>query len=110
MSRDYPPAVRVHGIACPDIPPATLLSRLPAATIARDYPNAEPHLLCLTGSAQVGRIEVVQYPPHDYQPSSVVYPDATRALCAYCKGTHGAADALILPPGVARGVPSTRHR
>lgn len=108
--RHYPPAVRVHGPSCPDIPAHVILSRLPAAQVAAQYPNGEPHLLCLSGGDRIARIEVVEYPPHGYEPSSVVYPDAVRPLCAYCKGTHGPAGGLILPPGVARDVPSTRHR
>lgn len=108
--RHYPPAVRVHGITCPDIPVHIMLSRLPAAQIAADYPNAEPHLLCLSGGDRVARIELVEYPEHPYAASSQRPPDAIRHLCAYCKGTHGPADLLALPPGVARDVPSTRHR
>ncbi len=38
------------------------------------------------------------YPPHPYEPSTVMYLDATRALCVVCMGTHGTLDALILPP------------
>lgn len=99
-TREYPPAVRIHGLNCPDIPPHILLSRLNAVEIAARHPNAEPHLRCLSGGDRVGRIEVVQYPPHRYEASSQHPADATRALCLYCKGTHGLLDDLILPPGV----------
>lgn len=86
------------------------LTRLPMAKIAEDSPNGEPHLACLSGGDKVGVIEVVEYPPHDYEASSVVYEDATRPLCAYCEGTHGPLDTLILPPGVARNLGSTNFR
>lgn len=107
--RHYPPAVRVHGLTCPDIPAHIMLSRLPAAEIVQRYPNAEPHMLCLSGGDRVGRIELVEYPDHPYKPSSQHPADAIKALCSYCKGTHGPADHLYLPPGVAREVPSTQH-
>jgi hypothetical protein len=106
--RHYPPAVRVHGLTCPDIPAHIILSRLPVAEIVQRYPNAEPHMLCLSGGDRVGRIEVVEYPPHAYEQSSQFPKDAVRALCAYCKSTHGALDNLILPPGVALGVPGQK--
>ena len=108
VMRDYPPAVRVHGLECPDIPAHLLLSRLPMAEIAKDYPNGEPHLRCLSGGDRVGRIEVIEYPPHDYEVSSQHPPDAPRPLCAYCKGTHGILDVLTLPTSVARGTPGER--
>ena len=107
--RDYPPAVRVHGPSCPDIKDM-LLSRLPTLELAKQYPNAARHQRCLPLSAPVGVIEVVEYPEHRYEESSVRYPDATKALCSYCGGTHGVLDQLILPPGVARNLPSTRFR
>jgi len=105
---DYPPAVRVHGVSCPEIrdrlPGLTRLSR---AQILRDYPNGQPDLACLSPGDTVAVIEVVEYPPHRYEASTVVYPNATRALCGVCGGTHGTVDALILPPGVARNLGST---
>lgn len=109
--REYPPAVRVHGLTCPEIKTVLLmLTRLPMAEIAKEYPNGEPHLACLSGGDEVGVIEVVEYPDHVYETSSVVYPDATKPLCAYCKGTHGPLDALVWPPGVARNLGSTNFR
>jgi hypothetical protein len=107
--RDYPPAVRVHGIDCLEIK-GLLLSRLPAAEIVRQYPNGEPHHACLSPRDKVGVIEAVEYPGHAYEESSVFPPDATKPLCAYCKGTHGVLDRLILPPGVARDLGSTNFR
>lgn len=107
--RDYPPAVRVHGINCPEVR-HLLLTRIPMTQIVRDYPHGEPHQLCLSGGHREGVIEHVEYPPHPYEQSSQQPDDGRRPLCAYCKGTHAALDALILPPGVARNLPSTRHR
>jgi hypothetical protein len=107
--REYPPAVKVHGIGCAEVT-GLLLSRLPMHQIARDHPNGSPHLACLSGGDTVGVIEVVEYPPHAYEESSQRPADASRPLCAYCGGTHGVLDALVLPPGVATGLPSTTHR
>jgi hypothetical protein len=107
--RDYPPAVRVHGIDCPEIK-GLLLPRLAMTEIVQQYPNGTPHLVCLSGGDRVGVIEAVKYPDHAYKESSVSPPDATRPLCDYCKGTHGVLDQLILPPGVARNLGSTNFR
>jgi len=104
--REYPPAVRVHGINCQEIE-GLLLSRLPVPEIVCQYPNGERHQACLSPSASTGVIEAVEYRAHRYEKSSVCPPDATRPLCAYCKGTHGVLDLLILPPGVARGLGSS---
>jgi len=103
-SREYPPAVLVHSEPCPDV--ATLRAHgaalIPMVTpaIARAYPNARMHS-CYHFTLQArGVVETVQYPPHAYEESTVVYDDATRPLCAVCMGTHGALDRLVLPPGV----------
>jgi hypothetical protein len=106
---EYPPAVRVHGIDCIDVKNKAF-TRLPLAQIAATYPNGSPHLSCLSFGHREGVIEVVDYPDHPYEESSQHPADATRPLCAYCSGTHGVADQLLLPPGVARNLPSTRHR
>ena len=107
--KEYPPAVRVHGVGCSEIK-GMLLSRLPMSQIAIDYPNGSPHLACLSGGHRVGVIEVVEYPPHVYEGSSQCPADATKPLCAYCGGTHGVVDLLVLPPGVARDLPGRNHR
>jgi len=107
--REYPPAVRVHGINCQDIK-GLLLSRLAMTKVVHQYPNGTPHLTCLSGGDRFGVIEAVKYPDHAYEESSVFPQDATKPLCAYCKGTHGVIDRLILPPGVARGLGSTNFR
>jgi len=68
--------------------------------IARAYPNGRMHH-CYHFTLQArGLVETLRYPPHPYEESTVVYDDATRPLCAVCRGTHGALDRLILPPGV----------
>jgi hypothetical protein len=104
---DYPPAVRVHGVTCAEIKDRVPgLTRLSRAQILRDYPNGQPDLACLSPGDTVAVIEVVEYPPHRYEASTVVYPNATKALCRVCGGTHGTVDALILPPGVARNLGS----
>ncbi len=106
MPREYPPAVLVHAENCEDV---INLRRhgealIPMATpdIARAYPNGRMHS-CFHFHLQArGVVQTMTYPPHAHEPSTVVYPDAARPLCAVCMGTHGAVDALILPPG-ARG-------
>jgi hypothetical protein len=103
-SREYPPAVLVHSESCPDV--ASLrahgVALIPMVTpaIARAYPNGRMHS-CYHFTLQArGVVETVQYPPHAYEESTVVYDDAPRPLCAVCMGTHGSLDRLILPPGV----------
>lgn len=111
VKREYPPAVRVHGTGCPEIKSVLqTLTRLPLAMIAKDYPNGEPHHACLRRTDPEGVIEVVEYPPHPYEKSSIFPPDANKPLCSYCKGTHGLLDTLTLPPGVARNLGSTAFR
>ncbi|MDT4992895.1 MAG: hypothetical protein QOH97_2787 [Actinoplanes sp.] len=103
MPREYPPAVLVHSEVCEDV--STLRRHgdvlIPTATpdLARAYPNGRMHS-CYHFSVQArGVVQTMTYPPHAYEPSTVRYPDATRALCVVCMGTHGTLDALILPPG-----------
>lgn len=101
---EYPPAVLVHAESCPDV--ATLRRRgvtlIPMITpaIARTYPNGRMHNCFHFTLQNRGVVETVQYPPHPYEESTVVYDDATMPLCAVCMGTHGVLDRLILPPGV----------
>ncbi len=102
--REYPPAVLVHSESCPDA--ATLrghgvtLTPMITPAIARAYPNGRMHN-CYHFTLQVrGVVETVNYPPHQYEESTVVYEDATMPLCAVCMGTHGVLDRLVLPPGV----------
>ena len=106
MPREYPPAVLVHAETCEDV--ITLRRHgetlIPMATpdIARTCPNGRMHL-CYHFTLQArGVVQTMTYPPHAYAPSTVIYPDAVRPLCEVCMGTHGALDALILPPE-ARG-------
>ena len=101
--REYPPAVLVHSESCPDV--AALRTRgvalIPMTTpaIARAYPNGRMHN-CYHFTLQArGVVEMVRYPPHQYEQSTVVYDDATMPLCAVCMGTHGVLDRLSLPPG-----------
>jgi hypothetical protein len=102
--REYLPAVLVHSESCPDV--ATLrghgvtLTPMITPAIARTYPNGRMHN-CYHFTLQVrGVVETVNYPPHQYEESTVVYEDATMPLCAVCMGTHGVLDRLVLPPGV----------
>lgn len=106
---DYPPAVRVHGTNCAHMK-GQLVIRLTRAEILRDYPNGEPHLSCISPAASEGVIEAVDYPPHPYERSSTFPEDATKALCGYCKGTHGTVAQITLEPGMARNVDSTKFR
>lgn len=102
--REFPPAVLVHSESCPDV--AALRARrvvlIPMATpaLARAYPNGRMHNCYHFTLQSRGVVETVQYPPHEYERSTVVYDNAARPLCAVCMGTHGAVDRLILPPGV----------
>ncbi|MFC3992295.1 hypothetical protein [Actinoplanes siamensis] len=68
--------------------------------IARTYPHGRMHNCFHFMLQNRGVVEVVQYPPHPYEESTVVYDDAAMPLCAVCMGTHGVLDHLILPPGV----------
>jgi hypothetical protein len=103
MPREYPPAVLVHAENCPDV--VNLRRRgevlIPMATsdLARAYPNGRMHN-CYHFTLQArGVVQTMTYPPHEYEPSTVLYPDAARTLCTVCMGTHGSLDPLILPPG-----------
>ncbi len=103
MSREFPPAVLVHAQDCQDV--TSLLRHgevlIPMATsdIARAYPNGRMHN-CYHFTLQArGVVQTMTYTPHAYEPSTVTYPEAVRALCRVCMGTHGTLDALILPPG-----------
>jgi hypothetical protein len=106
MPREYPPAVLVHTENCEDV--INLRRRgeivIPMATpdIARTYPNGRMHRCYHFSLWARGVVQTMTYPPHTYEPSTVIYPDAARPLCAVCMGTHGALDTLVLPPG-ARG-------
>ncbi|HEX8346531.1 MAG TPA: hypothetical protein VF657_17575 [Actinoplanes sp.] len=103
-SREFPPAVLVHSESCPEM--ENLRARgvvvIPMVTpaLARAYPNGRMHHCYHFTLHARGVVETVQYPPHEYEASTVVYDAAARPLCAVCMGTHGALDRLILPPGV----------
>lgn len=103
MPREYPPAVLVHSDSCDDViglrRHGESLIPLPTPDIARTYPNGRMHS-CYHFSLQArGVVQTMTYPPHAYEPSTVIYADASRALCEVCMGTHGTLDALVLPPG-----------
>ncbi len=103
MPREYPPAVLVHAETCEDVLNLQRYGEIliPMATpeIARAYPNGRMHR-CYHFTLQARAVvQTMTYPPHAYEPSTVVYPDAARALCVVCMGTHGGLDTLILPPG-----------
>jgi hypothetical protein len=106
MPREYPPAVLVHSENCEDVINLRLHgeSLIPMATadIARAYPNGRMHNCYHFSLHARGVVQTMTYPPHAYEPSTVMYPDTARALCEVCMGTHGVLDALILPPEAAR--------
>ncbi|WP_089296111.1 hypothetical protein [Actinoplanes regularis] len=94
----------VHSESCADVANlrASGAALIPMVTpaIARAYRNARMHS-CYHFTLQArGVVEAMQYPPHAFEESTVVYEDATMPLCRVCMGTHGALDRLILPPGV----------
>ena len=91
MAREYDPAVLVHRASCPDAPTQTL--QLPLRVVGRDYPNGRLHNCVDQGTQAIHFvIEQLQYPPHDYEPSSLTEcppgEPPVRALCAACRGTH----------------------
>ena len=91
--RDLEPSKLVHSLECPVVQG----KRIPLLTtpeIARQYPNAKMHL-CYHFT--LGLVETVRYEPHNYRPSTVKYPDATKACCRECGGTHGLLDTALLP-------------
>jgi hypothetical protein len=101
MPREYPPAVLVHSQNCGDVinlrRHGEILIPMATPDIDRAHPNGRMHN-CYHFSLQTrGIVQPMTYPPHACEPSTVIYPDATRALCAVCMSTHGALDALILP-------------
>lgn len=101
MSRHYPPAPLVHRPNCvkvADMP----LRPMPTPDIVRRHPNARRHDCYQFHQNSMAVVEPVTYPVHSYRPSDVMYPDADKALCVVCGGTHGMLDALILPPGFHR--------
>ena len=104
MGREYPPAVLVHQENCSDVMSARkageVFITMATRDIAKAYPNGRMHSCYHFGLFASGVVQPMSYPPHEYKPSTVTYPDAMRALCEVCMGTHGALDALILPPGV----------
>jgi hypothetical protein len=102
--RDYPPSVIVHRPDCPDAQ-GRPWPRLATAEVARRYPNGKQHHCYHFHQNSIGVVEQVEYAPHEYEKSTVTYPDATRALCGFCGGTHGVLDALDLPPGVRTVAP-----
>jgi hypothetical protein len=90
-AKDYPPAVVVHVPGCPDITAGEI--PIPLRKIAAEYPNGRPGRCLDQGSvAQYGVVEVVEYPRHDYEPSTIKQCEPgvaqTRALCEVCRGTH----------------------
>jgi hypothetical protein len=103
MPREYPPAVLVHAESCEDVfslrRHGEVLIPMTTPDLACAYPNGRMHC-CYHFSVQArGVVQTMTYPPHAYEPSTVRYPDAARALCVVCMGTHGTLDTLILPPG-----------
>ena len=104
MSREYPPAVLVHQENCSDVITARERGEVFIPMVTRDiavaYPNGRMHSCYHFRLFATGVVQPMTYPPHEYKPSSVTYPDAVKALCEVCMGTHGTLDALSLPPGV----------
>lgn len=106
-TREYPPAVIVHRPDCLDVRGRSL-TQLTTAELARLHPNGRRHDCFQFHQNSIGVAEEVHYPPHGYEPSEQTYPDAVRACCRRCGSTHGAIDALVLPPG-ARVVDPTQR-
>ncbi len=103
MPREYPLAVLVHAESCEDVinlrRHGESLISMATPDIARKYPNGRMHNCYHFSLQSRGVVQIMTYPPHTYEPSTVIYPDATRALCVVCMGTHGVLDTLILPLG-----------
>jgi hypothetical protein len=56
------------------------------------HPTGQPHVCFDLDTVVYNRLVVAEpgdYGPHRYQPSTIRPPDAERALCAICRGTHG---------------------
>ena len=104
--REYPPAVIVHRPDCQDLQ-GRQLPRLTTPEIARQHPNGKPHRCYHFHQNSVGVVEQVEYPPHSYEESSVMYADATKPLCGFCGSTHGVLDVLILPVNARGASPNT---
>lgn len=94
MPREYPPAVLVHTDTCEDV--INLRRRgevlIPMATpdIARAYPNGRMHS-CYHFTLQArGVVQTMTYPPHAYEPSSVIYrmPPESCASSAWARTAH----------------------
>jgi hypothetical protein len=103
MPREYPPAVLVHAESCEDM---FNLRRQGGGKDPDGYPGPGPRLSqrpeahCNPSACRreessrrwsTRRLR--------FEPSTVLYPDAARALAAVRMGTHGTLDILILPPG-----------
>lgn len=88
--RHYPPAHVIHEANCPDAPAGAFAFR--ASVLKQAYPNSRPHT-CFDRETVTGNREVVAESPdweaHVYRPSTIHPPDAVRALCEVCRGTHG---------------------
>ena len=85
--RNYPPARLVHEASCVNAPPG--LMPVPASAFRNTLDVAHD---CLSREHALRNVDVVAEPPmterHPYEPSTLLPPDATRARCKDCWGTH----------------------
>lgn len=91
--REYLPVHVIHEANCPDAPGG--LPTFRADLIPAVHPNAKAHT-CVSPETVKRNHEVVAEAgdagDHRYEPSAAKPPDATRALCKHCSGTHGEVD------------------
>jgi hypothetical protein len=89
LMRDYAPAHIIHEETCEEAPG---LIAFRAQNLLEAYPTSTPHTCFSRDSVNNNRYVVAEpgeYERHDWQPSTLVLLDATRALCKICRGTHG---------------------
>lgn len=88
--RDYAPAAVIHEADCAEAPAGLIVFR--ARVLQQTHPTGRPHICFDRNTIVYNRLvvaEPIDYERHAYQPSTIRPEDATRALCAICRGTHG---------------------
>jgi len=101
--RDYPEAHIIHEAKCAEAPPGLFVFR---ARALQSYPNSRPHTCFTSATVAYDRLVVAEpggYQPHDYLPSTIRPDDATRSLCAVCRGTHPVGQPFNLLPFLGVG-------
>jgi hypothetical protein len=87
--RHYDPQPWIHQSDCPDAPAGLFI--LKAVQLKEAYPYARPHVCFTQDTVRFNRevvAEHIKYEPHPYRASSILLPEAARALCEHCRGTH----------------------